>query len=74
MKEIVAMHEAKTPNGETVTIYEIQEYLDAGTTDDPNKQKLGIKRVELADGRALTMVGRGQYKIDGTDEVFLLKD
>jgi hypothetical protein len=74
MKKIVGMHEAKTPKGDTVTIYEIQEYLDAGTTDDPNKRKLGIKRVELADGRALTMVGRGEYKIDGTDEVFLLKD
>jgi hypothetical protein len=32
MKEIVAMHEAKTPNGETVIVYEIQEYLDAGLT------------------------------------------
>jgi hypothetical protein len=74
MKKIVAMHETKTPNGETVIVYEIQEYLDAGTTDDPNKRKLGIKRMELADGRALTMVGRGQYKIDGTDEVFLLKE
>jgi hypothetical protein len=42
MKKIVAMHEAKTPNGETVIVYEIQEYLDAGTTDDPNKRKLGI--------------------------------
>jgi hypothetical protein len=74
MKKIVAMHEARTPNGETVTIYEIQEYLHAGTTDDPHKGELGIKRVELADGRELTMVGKGQYKIDGTDEVFLLKE
>ena len=73
MKEIIAMRSAKKPNGEAVDIYEIEDFTDAGTVDDPNRQRPGVSRMELADGRVLALVGHGEYKIEGTDEVFLVK-
>lgn len=74
LKKIIAMHTAQTPDGNAVTIYEIEEFSDSGTLGDLEGQGSGIKRWELADGRILTMVGLGEFKIKGTDDVFLVKD
>ncbi len=74
MKKIIGTQEAETPQGAAVTIYEVREYSDAGAAVDPDRQRPGIKRFELADGRELKLVGRGEYKIEGTDEVFLVRD
>lgn len=72
MQKIIGTHEAKTPDGTATTIYEVQEFADAAAAIDSDGPRPGIKRFELADGRELTLVGRGEYKIEGTDEVFLV--
>lgn len=73
MEKIIGTHEAKTPDGDATTIYEVQEFAGVAAIDSDG-QRPGIKRFELADGRELTMVGRGEFKIEGTDEVFLVSD
>lgn len=73
MRKIIGTHEAQTPGGVAATIYEVQEYPNAGTMINTDGQRPGIKRFELADGRTLKIVGNGEYKIEGTDEVFLVK-
>ncbi|MET3900950.1 hypothetical protein ABIB57_004918 [Devosia sp. UYZn731] len=73
MEKIVGMHEAQTPNGGAATIYEIQQYPSADTSLVSDGAPTGIKRFELADGRPLKLVGRGEYKVEGTDEVFLVQ-
>ena len=57
MDRITAMKLAETPSGEIVTLYELQNFTDVGTECQPSKHPPGIKRMELADGRALT-IGR----------------
>ena len=74
MEKIIAMHEAHTPGGVSATIYEVEQYSDAGAAIDPDRGSPSIKRFELADGRALKMVGRHSYMVEGTDEVFLVTD
>jgi len=72
MEKIINTYEASAADGSTVTVYEVQDMDDAGTMANPNRKKSGNKRMQLSDGRALTMVGVRQFKIAGTDEVFLL--
>lgn len=74
MEKIIGTQEAQTPEGVAATIYEVQEYSDAADAIGPDGQRPGIKRFELADGRRLKMLGRGEYKVEGTDEVFLVTD
>lgn len=74
MEKIIAMPSAETPGGDIVTLYEVEEVTDGGTEAAPNKQQAGPRRMELADGRVLTRVGDGEYKIAGTDEVFLVRE
>jgi len=74
VEKIIAMHEAHTPGGVSATIYEVEEYSDAGAATDPDVRRPSIKRFELADGRPLKMVGRREYMVEGTDEVFLVTD
>lgn len=50
----------------------MQDMDDAGTLANPNQKEPGIKRMQLSEGRVLTMVGDREFKITGTDEVFLL--
>ncbi|HEV7344283.1 MAG TPA: hypothetical protein VGN60_01435 [Devosia sp.] len=58
MEKIINTYEATASGGASVTVYEVEEN--------------GIKRMQLSDGRPLTMVGDREFKIEGTDEVFLL--
>jgi hypothetical protein len=58
MEKIINTYEATASGGASVTVYEIEEN--------------GIKRMQLSDGRPLKMVGDREFKIEGTDEVFLL--
>jgi hypothetical protein len=39
---------------------------------DPNRKEAGSKRMQLSDGRPLEMVGDREFKVEGTDAVFLL--
>jgi len=73
MEKIIGMQEARTPTGVAASIYEVQQYSSTDTPLDSNGPPTGIKRFELADGRPLKMVGRGEYQVEGTDEVFLVK-
>lgn len=73
MEKIIGTQDAQTPEGDTTTIYEVQEYADAAAAIAPDPQPDGIKRFELADGRVLKLVGFGEYKVEGTDEVFLVR-
>ncbi|MBS7541170.1 hypothetical protein [Ancylobacter lacus] len=73
MEKIIAMSSAETPGGDIVTLYEVEDEMDAGTEAEPNKRKAGIRRMQLADGRVLTRVGDGEYRLVGTDEVFLVR-
>lgn len=70
MEKIIAMPSAETPGGDIVTLYEVEDETEA----EPNKRQAGIRRMQLADGRVLTMVGHGEYRIAGTDEVFLVRN
>lgn len=72
MEKIINTYEATAADGSTVTVYEVQESDNAGTIENPNQKSPGIKRLELSDGRLLTLVGERQVKVDGTDDVFLL--
>lgn len=72
MDTIINTYEASAADGSTVTVYEVQNMEDAGTMSDPNRKDAGIKRMQLSDGRPLKMVGEREFKIEGTDEVFLL--
>ncbi len=74
MDTIIAMQAAEMSSGQAVTLYAVQASTEAGTRAEPNAQAPGIRRFALADGRALTMVGHGEYKVEGTDEVFLIRD
>ncbi|MGV8952497.1 MAG: hypothetical protein ACOH2M_15425 [Cypionkella sp.] len=71
MEKIIGTQDAQAPEGDGTTIYEVQEYADAAAPITPDLQPSGIKRFELADGRVLKLVGLGEYKVDGTDEMFL---
>jgi len=72
--KIIGTHAALTPDGTAVTIYEKEKMSEGATDGNLEKHRPGIKQWELADGRILTMVGVGEFKIEGTDEVFLVKD
>jgi hypothetical protein len=74
MKKIIAMQPAETPSGEIVTLYEVEENPDAGADAGSDGRHSGIRRMELADGRVLKMVGHGEYEVEGTNEVFLVID
>lgn len=58
MEKIINTYEATASGGASVTVYEVE--------------KEGIKSMQLSDGRPLKMVGDREFKIEGTDEVFLL--
>lgn len=72
MDKITNTYEASAADGSSVTVYEVQDMENAGTSAHPNQKEPGIKRMQLSDGRVLTMVGDREFKIAGTDEVFLL--
>ena len=72
MEKIINTYEASTNDGARVTVYEVQDMENAGTMANPNQKGPGMKRMQLSDGRQLTMVGDREFKIAGTDEVFLL--
>lgn len=72
MEKIINTYEATAADGSSVTVYEVQELDNSGTMATPNQKEPGIKRLELSDGRQLTLVGERQVKVDGTDDVFLL--
>lgn len=72
MDKIINTYEASAADGSKVTVYEVQDMERAGTMSDPNRKEAGIKRMQLSDGRPLEMVGDREFKIEGTDEVFLL--
>jgi hypothetical protein len=72
MEKILNTYEATTADGSSVTVYEVQQLENAGTMASPNRKEGGIKRMQLSDGRPLTMVGERQFKVDGTDEAFML--
>lgn len=72
MEKIINTYEASAAGGASVTVYEVQDIDDAGTMAQPNQKDNGNRRMQLSDGRVLTMVGDREFKIAGTDEVFLL--
>lgn len=59
MEKIINTYEATASGGASVTVYEVE--------------KDGIQRMQLSHGRLLKMVGDREFKIEGTDEVFLLE-
>ncbi|MDH4414076.1 MAG: hypothetical protein QE484_12255 [Rhizobium sp.] len=73
MKKIIAMHEAKTPSGEPVTLYEMEELADMTMALVPSaNDNGGVRTMELSDGRRLKLVGHGEYLVEATGEAFLL--
>ncbi|WP_127144306.1 hypothetical protein [Pelagibacterium montanilacus] len=72
MEKILNTYEATAADGSSVTVYEVQESENAGVMESPDRKEGGIKRMQLSDGRPLKMVGERQFKVDGTDEAFLL--
>lgn len=72
MDKIINTYEASAADGSKVTVYEVQDMDHAGTMLDSNRKQSGITRMQLADGRPLKMLGDRAFKIEGTDEVFLL--
>ena len=73
MKKIIAMHEARTPAGGPVTLYEMEELADIAKALEPSaNDNVGIRNMELSDGRKLKLVGHGEYLVEATGEAFLL--
>jgi hypothetical protein len=72
MDKIINTYEASAADGAKVTVYEVQDMDRAGTVSDPSRMEAGTKRMQLSDGRPLEMVGDREFKIVGSDEVFLL--
>jgi hypothetical protein len=72
MDKIINTYEASAADGSTVTVYEVQ-LDDAGAAASADHDARGVRRMQLSDGRPLKMVGERAFKIDGTDEVYLLR-
>ena len=55
-------------SGRLVTLAIFQEYLDAGTRGDPNAERKGATQIMTTDGRRVTRVSKGKYRIAGSAE------
>jgi hypothetical protein len=57
-----------------VTLVIYQEYLDAGSKDDPLAERRGRKRIMTTDGRHVDKVGSYKYRIMGTTDILTTED
>ncbi len=72
MEKIIAMHEARTPLGERVTLYQKQHFADTEEALRKDGQLSAAATMELSDGRVLKLVGVGEYLEPSSGDVFLL--
>jgi hypothetical protein len=59
---------ARGSSGRLVTLAIFQEFLDAGTKDDPNAERKGTMQIMTTDGRRVARVSKGKYRIAGSAE------
>jgi hypothetical protein len=51
-----------------------QEYLDAGTKDDPAAERKGRRRIMTKDGRLVDKIGTRRYRVMGSTEILTTED
>jgi len=53
----------QSPDGKTVIIYEVTEFLDARSFEKPNARVEGLKSFHTADGKHVHFISESEYKI-----------
>lgn len=66
MKEQIGMFRAKDRNGNVYILRILQEYVPAGSVEDPNAVIPGLKSLKTADGSHVNRLDRGRYEIVAT--------
>lgn len=51
-----------------------QEYLDAGTKDDPAAERKGRRRIMTKDGRLVDKIATRKYRVMGSTEILTTED
>lgn len=59
---------ARDGRGRVVPLAIFQEFTDAGTRDDPNAERKGPTHIMTADGRHVSKIATGKYRIRGSAE------
>lgn len=70
----IGTFETRDSKNRLVTLAIYQEYLDAGSKDDPLAERRGRKRIMTTDGRHVDKVGSFKYRIMGTTDVLTTED
>ena len=65
---------ADDSGGTVVTLSILQEFLDAGTMNDPEAERPGAKQIMTADGRRVDKIGTRKYRIAGSATIFTSED
>ena len=66
--------EARDSKGKVVVLSIYQEYLDAGSRDNPEAERKGRRIVMSSDGRHVDKLGTRKYRIMGTTEILTTED
>lgn len=69
MEKLVNTHRMQSESGEFFEVYEYQDFIDAGTYEDPNAKIPGLKRLTLRDGSHVNDLGDGEFQIVATGAV-----
>jgi hypothetical protein len=70
----IGTFETRDSRNRLVTLAIYQEYLDAGSKDDPLAERRGRKRIMTMDGRHVDKVGSYKYRIMGTTDILTTDD
>lgn len=71
---LVGTFTARDSRGDVNTLSLYQQYLDAGTRNDPDAERKGTKHIMTADGRQVTKIGTRKYRIMGSPEILTSDD
>ena len=67
-ERLVEQFDAHVTSGNTVRLYVYQDFIDAGSYDNPNATIPGLKRLVTAEGKHVNYVDDNTFKIVGTGE------
>jgi hypothetical protein len=65
---------AQDSEGALVTLSIFQEFLDAGSMDNPERERPGAKQIMTADGRRVDKIGTRKYRITGSAKILTSDD
>ena len=70
----VGTFETRDSRNHLVQVVVYQEYLDAGTKDDPAAERKGRRRLMTTDGRLVDKIGTRKYRVMGSTEILITDD